>query len=180
MQPPHGTIQALISAFNVLRPDNHVIETWIGALNSGAYQFGFGLLRDGEDRYDPMGVLAATQVVDWTWEESEGAWAFEGSVDFLPGHVVVRLLGSSIPTSMQADWGQGLSQTITEFNDGVSDFLPTVTLIKQAFEHHRAQSDKRRITLDQIGRERHPTIDGYADSPFQEIDTRYRRPGRGY
>ncbi|AXQ68741.1 hypothetical protein HOU00_gp384 [Caulobacter phage CcrPW] len=90
----------LSSLYNLIKPCDSAWVMWAGALTSGAYLGGVGVLRSGDNTYDPMGVLAAVNDVDWTWDERDEAWAFEGEVYTLPAARIKEWLdakGSNLP-----------------------------------------------------------------------------------
>lgn len=112
----------LSSLYNLLKPCETAWTMWAGALSSDAYPSGSGVLRSGDNAYDPMGVLAAINDVDWTWDERDEAWAYEGEVYTLPVARIEEWLGakgyhvgdrlSQLQTLLQreADNGSTLSQ----------------------------------------------------------------------
>ncbi|AFU88063.1 hypothetical protein CcrColossus_gp193 [Caulobacter phage CcrColossus] len=84
----------LSSLYNLIKPCESAWVMWAGALSSGAYLDGAGVLRSADNTYDPMGVLAAVNDVDWTWDERDEAWAFEGEVYTLSAARIKEWLGA--------------------------------------------------------------------------------------
>jgi len=88
-----GLTQMLSSAINVLRLDEFHLNNWIGALRSGGYKTGCGLLRSSEDEYDAFGVLADINLAPWDWDDEEGAWSIHGNAYFAPDELLIEWLG---------------------------------------------------------------------------------------
>lgn len=57
------------------------LDEWVSALKSTQYAAGFGALRSGDNRFDPFGVLAQINEVNWLWSDREGAYTIEGLRD---------------------------------------------------------------------------------------------------
>lgn len=76
----HAEAQALAGSMAPLKFADDLMADWLKAMDSGRYKFGCGLLRDEADRYDPLGVLADINEVEWTFDDEEGAWAVDGDV----------------------------------------------------------------------------------------------------
>jgi hypothetical protein len=144
---PREAQALLVSSFNILSPDQVAIETWVGALRSGDFKFGFGVLRDGDDCYDPMGVLAATNLADWTWDENEGVWAVAGKVDFLPDNMILRFLGSERKNADAYTWAGRLGETVATLNDGAPNLGVVADTIKAAFDQHQRERKKYHTAL---------------------------------
>lgn len=143
----HEARSLLISAFNTLRPEPTAVETWANALRSGDFKFGYGVLRDGDDCYDPMGVLAATNLVDWTWNETEGVWSVAGKVDYLPDNMILRFLGCDRADAMAYTWAGRLGQTIAALNDSAADFDLVAGLLTAALPVHQQEVARMRSAI---------------------------------
>lgn len=157
-------VQEIASCLNIMRPDQMLYEAWVGALSSGAYKFGYGVLRSGEDEYDPFGVLAATSYPAWTWDEVESAWALDGDVMYLPSQSIAEWLGVSTSKDLVNGGLLGVierfAKRINDVADGASDFKPVVDLLKGAWTRAEQERDRlnsmtvrERMTLDNIGRD---------------------------
>lgn len=81
------------SLYNLIRPCTSAWQLWANTLVAGVYSSGSSVLRDGDNAYDPMGVLAAIQDTDWTWDDREEAWACEGHIYTLPPARIALWLG---------------------------------------------------------------------------------------
>lgn len=140
-------VQEVASCLNIMRPDQMLYEAWVGALSSGAYKFGYGVLRSGEDEYDPFGVLAATSYPAWTWDETESAWALDGDVMYLSSQSIAEWLGVSTSKDLVNGGLFGVierfAKRINEVADGAADFKPVVDLLKGAWE--RAEQERKRL-----------------------------------
>lgn len=156
-----GYIQEIASQLSVLRPDPERMEAWIGAMKSGAFAFGYGLLRSGDDEYDPFGVLAAISADQWTWDETEQAWAIQGQALMLTTAQIAHWLNLVRPAE---HWVERFRDRLTEAADGAAGFSALVDLLEQA--QRRAAAGKHRLdpemsyrdSLDYIGRSRRDYI----------------------
>lgn len=117
--------------------DEARVKEWIELLNSNRLKVGVGLLRDAEDAYDPMGALAKQNLVDWTWDEDEGAWAIAGEVMFAPPKLVKDWLAARGSVAAV----QRLSEIMAETSDGSTEMKQVGGLLDAAWE--RMTSMKR-------------------------------------
>lgn len=142
-----GMVQQVASTYNVLRPDPLAWEHWIGALSSGAYKYGYGVMRSGDDEYDPIGVLAAVSGADWDWHEVDQAWAFKGNTAGLPAEDFAGWIGVRYHADLKRAGFESaldrLQNTIIEFGDKVSDLATIAVLLKRA--QVRADSERERL-----------------------------------
>jgi hypothetical protein len=123
--------QELASCLQVLKPNDDRVALWINAMTSGDYKFGYGLLRSADDEYDPMGVLAAISLPDWTWDDQEGGWAIHGDALFVEPVMLADWL------EMQGalgrwEWVDRFQRTLASVTDGSASFGDVATLLEQA------------------------------------------------
>ena len=82
--------------FQNLCVNQEAYRQWTDAMKSNRYAFGYGCLRDSEDKFDPLGVLADINGVEWIWDESEGAYRVEmGDAYSLPASLFREMLSVS-------------------------------------------------------------------------------------
>lgn len=134
----HPTIE-LAAAFKVLNPQIGAVEQWIGALRSGQYKQGFGVLRDGDDLYDPMGVLADINSADWNWDAAEGAWGVDGESIYLKGDSVVEYLGCTGRTYHI----ESLTHAVADLSDEGNTFAQIAAILSDAM--HRANREREEL-----------------------------------
>lgn len=109
-----GDIQEVASTLNVLRPDDDAMALWIGALTSGDYKTGQGVLRSAEDEYDPFGVLAVINHAEWTWSNLDQGWGIGDSAMALDSKTIAKWL--DIPSHEQMS-AAGLLSRVKDFQD---------------------------------------------------------------
>jgi hypothetical protein len=181
-----GEIQHTASFVNIMKPDPMLLELWISAMASGDYKFGFGLLRSGEDEFDPFGVLAAISQPDWRWDDREGGWAIADDAIYVPPNLVSEWLSLKPPAGLKGGTELTVVETfqaqVIRIADGSSSFAEVVELLRQgvvtaAREKRRLQEAKdtrRRLMLAsplESDRGTHLRI-GY-DRPFYAIGDRW-------
>lgn len=126
--------------FQVLRPDEEAVTLWINTMASGDYRFGFGLLRSADDDYDPLGVLAALQGVDWTWDEQDEAWAYKGSATTLNPFEFGKWLGIK---AGDYDWLSRFVESLAQLADQSPSFAAVCACLQEAQTH--AQHARERL-----------------------------------
>lgn len=109
-----GEIQEVASALNVLRPDDHAMSMWIGALTGGDYKTGQGVLRSADDEYDPFGVLAVINHAEWTWSDLDQGWGVGDSAMALDAKTIAKWL--DVPSHEQMR-GTDLMKRVKDFQD---------------------------------------------------------------
>lgn len=179
-----GDIQEIASCINVLRPDEDRFAMWLGAMRSGDFKFGYGLLRSADDEYDPFGVLAAISFPSWTWDDAEEAWAVEGEALFLQPTQLAEWLGIRTHPDLQ-DAGimrfvDRFQRAITTAADGASSFAPIALLLERGMqrsleEHLRNESlrqQRKRFVLGPLDR-----VDDEYATYDRSIDSVHRRLG---
>jgi len=177
-------IQEVASCISMMAPDEILMESWIGALNSGEFKFGYGVLRSGEDEYDPLGVLAALGCPEWTWNEDEGAWEINGNAYDIPADQVASWLGvpadSGLRTAMK-EVIERFSGVIVKASDGAKSHADIAKLltagIQRAAEQARRlreQRDRSVMSLRDAGRER-PYYSDHIRAPYDDDILGYRR-----
>lgn len=138
--------RALVLEFSsfvqVLKPDEEAMTLWINTMASGDYRFGFGLLRSADDEYDPLGVLAALQGVDWTWDEQDEAWAYKGSAVTLNPLMFGRWIGAR---DTDIHWLTRFVEALAGLTDRSADFTPICEALRTAM----ADAAKVRSRLDE-------------------------------
>lgn len=171
-----GQIQEIASCISILRPEPERMELWHGALSSGDYKFGYGLLRSGDDEYDPFGVLAAISYPDWKWDDTEDAWAIGGEALFLTREQIAEWLGigyhDGLKQSGFGEWIDRFQKAITNAADSGTSFEPVLKLLRAGIE--RSNQEHKRV--EQLRNDRR------IGSPFSRIDeyVREERYGGGY
>ncbi|AFU86634.1 hypothetical protein D869_gp280 [Caulobacter phage CcrRogue] len=123
-------LQKLLQQMSV---DAGIMAEWTGLM--AKTKFGFGVLRDGKDRYDPFGVLALMHNAQWTWDEAERGWAINGSCYDVEGGQILSWLGGS-PRAVKA--AQAFVDAVTEFSDGQKSFKPLIKLLADVGLYHAA------------------------------------------
>lgn len=121
-----AAIEGIASILNTCPVDDMALGNWIGALRSGDYKFGFGLMRSDEDLYDAFGVLAAISVVAWTWDEQEGAWSVDGEVYAPKTKMLADWLG--VP------WNKDTQKVVPHFLGLLIDFITEAGDSASSFE----------------------------------------------
>ncbi|AXQ68350.1 hypothetical protein HOT99_gp267 [Caulobacter phage CcrBL10] len=135
-------LQQLLSQMNA---DAGIMAEWTALM--AKTKFGFGVLRDGKDRYDPFGVLALMNNAQWTWDEQERGWAIDGSCyDVKPGQLLSWLGGA--PRSVAA--AEAFVDAVTEFSDGQKSFKPLIKLLADVSAYHVALSTRYTKFRDQM------------------------------
>lgn len=142
-----GEVQQTASFVNILKPDATLIELWISAMASGDYKFGFGLLRSGDDEFDPFGVLAAITQPDWRWDDREGAWAIGGDATYVKSSLVAEWLALNPPAGLKGERELLLVETfqalVVRIADGGYSFSDVVDLLRRGIQ--TASRDKQRL-----------------------------------
>lgn len=146
-------VQEVASSLNVLQPDDMLLEQWIGAMNSGAFKFGFGVLRSGSDEYDPFGVLASISGLEFRWDDGEAAWAIDGDAIFLKPAFAAEALGirhhEDLVKSGVYDRIKNFQDTLLLFADGVGSFSEIADLLMRG--RARAKEERERFDRTRIG-----------------------------
>uniref|UniRef100_A0AB74UNG2 Terminase large subunit n=1 Tax=Caulobacter phage BL57 TaxID=3348355 RepID=A0AB74UNG2_9VIRU len=131
----HKVDMRIFGLFRSLRPDMALVNDWIAHLETGP-KFGFGVLRDAKDRYDPIGVLAMVNQVQWTWNQDEGAWSTFGSCYTVPAPIFGEWLGVEKASRYGIDPADArltkLMQLVTEIADGATSFKPVIQALREA------------------------------------------------
>lgn len=109
-----GEIQEVASALNILRPDDHAMSMWVGALASGDYKTGQGVLRSADDEYDPFGVLAVINHAEWTWSDLDQGWGVGDTAMALDAKMIAKWL--DVPSHEQMR-GTDLMKRVKDFQD---------------------------------------------------------------
>lgn len=152
-----GEIQQAASFVNIMKPDPMLFELWISALASGDYKFGFGLLRSGEDEFDPFGVLAAISQPDWRWNDREGGWAIADDAIYVQPRLVAEWLALKPPAGLKGARELSLVESfqaqVIRLADGSSSFGDVVELLRQGVV--TAAREKRRLQDAKETRRRH-------------------------
>ena len=106
-----------------------LFEGWIKAMRTGGYAFGFGLLRDEDDQFDPFGVLADLAAAAWTLDPREGGYAVDGSPFFLTPERLSDYLG--IERAHAADL-TAFRAVLVEIADSAKSFQPVIDALTGA------------------------------------------------
>lgn len=177
-----GMVQQVASAYNVLRPDPLAWEQWVGALSSGAYKYGYGVMRSGDDEYDPMGVLAAISGADWEWNDLEEAWAYQDNTARLSDKAFAAWIGVRYHVDLRRAGFESalerLQTTIIEYGDKVADLATIGDLLKRA--QARADAERARLERRPIGLNRYNLDDDLLPSKYAIIGSRSPYAGGGY
>lgn len=166
-----GTGERLVLLLGSLSPSQPLWEFWIGQLRNGPYEYGFGVLRDGADRYDPMGILAEINDVDWVYDEAEGAYAVAGEVDFLPTDQIRSYLG--IPRHVSDEKITQFANILAELTDSETSHVNVANALYYAQQRGSARRSQLEGALSQFQRERYPMI-GDFESDRMLISPLYR------
>lgn len=116
--------------------DEAVLWDWRSALESRQYHYGYDGLRDNSNRYDPFGVLADLNEVNWEWSEEDQVWGIDGATDSPYVSQIREWLDISgvVPNEeIQAlvDWVQTATGQNSNFKFMAQVFLETDLLIQQ-------------------------------------------------
>lgn len=154
MAAEHEKVAALASALAVLKPEPALLDSWLGAMRSGDFGFGVGLLRSGDDEYDPFGVLAAISLGEWAWDDQDEAWAIEGDAMSVPPARVAEWLGVDEPNRLAENHRlrhmESLIDTVTEAADSAVDFAGIVDLFDRAHKEIQRRNSKSDRGIDRF------------------------------
>lgn len=122
-------IYELATALSSARLDIKSLEFWTDELRRSRRKYGYGVMRDGADQFDPWGVLADVVGVEWTWDDDEEGYAAgPGEVLFPSREHVRRWLGAEGP-----DKGlDHLIELVTELGDRCSQHKDIAELLTSA------------------------------------------------
>lgn len=116
---------------------NHLDE-WLKALRSGKFTPGFGVMRDGDDRYDPFGVLAEINGAEWTWSDREGAYVLDKKTQSnqIDTETFMSYLGirSEVPEFLAAEMLKSLlkiSDDATSFAEVIEDITRGIRMMNE-------------------------------------------------
>lgn len=144
------------AALSVMRADPLLIEAWIGALSSGAYPFGHGLLRSDEDQMDAFGVLIEmNDTSGWSWDPEEGAWSYAGDCYEVAPQTVLNWLIADERVRADSYLRDSVIRLINEVqkvNDGASSFAPVVRLLRDANEKAKQDAQRRQDDMRALSR----------------------------
>ena len=91
---------------------------WIEELSSGKYKKGNQFLRDQNDNFCALGVLA--DIIDPEgWTKGDKEWKWKGNYCTLPNNSIRHI---DLPTNLQNKVGN--------FNDTVDSFEPVIDLVR--------------------------------------------------
>lgn len=166
-------IYKLASVLSAARVDDKAMEFWLKELRTSGRKFGFGVMRDADDCFDPWGVLADACGVEWTWDEDEEGWAAGPGETLFPSPAhVARWLGGEESDKALAR----LIEIITDLGDQCSTHKDVSDILGSA---HGIAREKMRLIrkateaeFEFVGRI------GDFDSPFAEVqEVAYGAPG---
>lgn len=144
-----AVVAALSSALTVLEPAEMEFKAWIAAMRSGAYRHGFGLLRDGDDAYDPFGVLAAINAADFVWDGGQNAYTVGGTCDFLPTTMLLTWLRCATRGNLRTGtFVESFVSEVARLSDGAAGFDELCGPLTEAFEAARARRVKVRTAFE--------------------------------
>lgn len=166
-----GTGERLAGLIGALNPSGVLWEYWVGQLRSGPFEYGFGVLRDGADHYDPMGVLAEINDVDWAYDEGEGAYAVDGQVDFLSTDLIRSFL--AIPRAVPDERISQFATAMAELADSETSHLNVANALYYARQRGAARRNLLESALSHYQRERHPAIGDYRLSAVEQQSIRF-------
>lgn len=122
-----------VGVFASVKPHERFLADWLAGLRNGGYAFGYGALRDFDDRFDALGVLA--EVNDADWREGDDGYEIEGDGLNLSPALVRRYLGL-----------EDVSEKTIEA------FLDLVTAQSDGATSHRATADWLETSFKRAGR----------------------------
>lgn len=157
-------VEEIAAVINTVVPDEMILLNWIGAMRSGDYNFGFGLMRSDEDSYDAFGVLAAISVVEWVWNETDGAWSVEGQVYAPTPVMVARWLGvrshaAAVDAGVLTFTGNMIDR-INEVNDSAASFDVLAKLLEDSLDHALKSKQRFKEARSRVMQDKYPTISG--------------------
>jgi hypothetical protein len=159
------------AALSILKPEPALLDAWLGALRSNAFDFGAGLLRTADDEYDALGVLAAISLAEWEWVDVEGAWGIDGDAMTLKAQHVAEWLGVDEPDRLAVNGFLGhvesLISTVTDVADGATSHAQVLNL----FEEARRWIESEKARLNGLRSDRFRSI----RDPYEaDLSARYR------
>jgi hypothetical protein len=132
------SIQALASCINIIRPNDAQFDLWVGAMESGEYKYGYGVLRSDADEYDPFGVLIAIHYPEWSWDDDEGCWAHVGDTAHLHHKKVMEWLGVEREDAALLRF----ISAVTKLSDTCTHFGPVVRALRAARDRARREKER--------------------------------------
>jgi len=177
-----------------IRFESHRLDHWLKQLREGSFKYGCGVLRDADDAFDPMGVLAEINDADWGYDTGEEAYTIDGEPMHLP---VIRAreylgIGPEVHTRTVMEFITAMG----ELADRLLSHQQFADALREAIsrEHYRRQRLQATIAEQRerdypvmgdrygYGRERieyeMPEIDWRSDRSDRDVIMRPRRIGR--
>jgi len=125
-----ATALELAALLQTVRFSETAIDEWIAALKAGEHKFGYGSLRDGEDRFSALGVLADINGCAWEWDENERAWGTAGECFLLDETHFREYVG--IPEYVRSSKVKPFYELLTNVVDGATTHDTTISAITEA------------------------------------------------
>ncbi|UTC29639.1 hypothetical protein BAJUN_00090 [Bajunvirus bajun] len=136
-------------AMEMIKPAEEQVQEWIAYLRSGKVKLGVGLLRDGDDTYDPAGALANLNMAEWEWDDDEGAYkvADGGDCMFPPAKLVGKWLGCG--TSASEARLEAFTAALAEAADGALNMADLARLIERCDSEWRSREREYKRDLQE-------------------------------
>jgi len=132
--PAVPIILEMASFIQYLDLNASIIAQWSDAMMRPKYKYCYGALRDGKDRFSPLGVMLDFMDCEWVWDHDDAEW---NAVDCDENNVISSSRARSlfkIPSGISNNSVEFGIQLLTDVSDKFSDFGRFCEYLKLADE----------------------------------------------